>query len=177
MTIRRNTVWCGVFTLLLALPKAHAQEATTSFDELGHLVQGGDTISITDTKGRDIRGKLEGLTSSSLTLMVDGQSQHFETSHVNTIRERHFDSLENGALWGFGAGAGTGSALGVLADGAVHPFFSLLFGAIGSGIGVAVDAAIQGEHTIYARPPDKSVPASGHRHPAGRSGYDSPRAQ
>lgn len=61
----RLPILLGSMALLLAAP-ARAQQVATSFEELRNLVKQGDTIYVTDTRGATIKGKLAGLSTSSL---------------------------------------------------------------------------------------------------------------
>ena len=95
------------------------------------------------------------MTGSSLALSIDGSRQDLLEGDVATVRQRRPDPLTNGLLWGFGVGAGLGvvSLLAGGCEGSVQylPVCMGTAGAIASGIGVAVDAAIRREHVIYAR--------------------------
>ena len=144
--------------LLLSGVSARAQEIAGSFDQLRVLVKSGDTLTITDTSGERVQGKLTQLSGSGLVLDVSGAPRQFQDSDVNTVEKRGPDSLKNGALTGFAIGGGLGGlALGALAaadDGptlAVAVVGALLYGGIGAGIGVGVDALIEGRRVIYAR--------------------------
>jgi hypothetical protein len=128
-----------------------------SFEQLQVLVRPGNTVTVTDAAGSQVSGRLESLSSSLLSLSVDGNRRDFNEADVTTIRQRRGDSLANGAWWGFGISAGLavvafsscdecwdspGFALGIIAG----------QGAMGAGVGVAIDALIRGQHTIYRRP-------------------------
>lgn len=140
----------------------YAQEVAGSFDQLRVLVKPGDKVTVTDDAGRETTGRIAELSSSSLALIADGERRDLQATQVNTIRQRRSDSLANGAKWGFGIGAGLG-LLGGLAiateydedgDGEETAFVvaaTLVYGAMGAGAGVGIDALISSNQIIYAR--------------------------
>jgi hypothetical protein len=149
-----------VLVLPLGLATAAAQEVAGSFDQLRVLVKPGDRITVTDDSGREMTGTIADLSSSSLGLLVGRERRDLPAGQVDTIRQRRSDTLANGAKWGFGIGAGLG-LLGGLAvaseyedgDGgaAVVVAATLVYGGLGAGIGVGVDALISSSQVIYAR--------------------------
>ena len=138
---------------------AQAQQPAQSFDQLQVVARLGETITVTDTSGRDTRGMLADLTPASLVLIVDGMRRDFKEGDVDRVRQRRGDSLRNGALWGLGTGAVLGlvlAAFGAAADGgyadkatAIVPV--VITGGLGSAVGVGVDAIIEGQQVIYTR--------------------------
>lgn len=98
---------------LALLVIADAQVLAGTFDQLRVLVKPGDTISVIDPTGNEIRGKIETLSSSSMALLVAGRRRDLREDEIDTIRQRRPDSLRNGALWGFGIGAGLGTLAGL----------------------------------------------------------------
>lgn len=134
-----------------------AQGIAGSFEQLQLLVRPGDKVTVTDTSGRESSGRISELSTSGLTVLVNGARQEFTEREVTTIRQRRQDSLANGALWGLAVG-------GVLAGGLVAAFwetgdhageaaaFVAVYSGIGAGIGVGVDALITRRHVIYQRP-------------------------
>lgn len=155
-------VWCS--TVILALLHASrvtvdAQEIAGSFDQLRVLVKPGDKITVTDDAGREVTGSIAELSPSSLALVAGGQRRSLQATDINTIRQRRSDSLANGAKWGFGVGAGLGllaglamaEAYGESDAGAMVVIGALVYGGIGAGIGVGVDAMNSANQVIYAR--------------------------
>ena len=132
-----------------------------SFDQLAVLVRPGNTVTLTDATGSEVYGRIEVLSSSTLSLAVDGTRRDFLETDVTVIRQRRGDSLANGAKWGFGIGLGL-FALAIAGCDECRPtsgieygltaFAGGLYGAMGAGIGVGIDALKRGEHTIYRRP-------------------------
>jgi hypothetical protein len=133
-----------------------------SFEQLQVLVKPGNTVTVTDAAGSQVSGRIESLSPSVLSLDLSGARRDFSETDVNAIRQRRGDSLANGARWGFGVGAGLASLVLVafatcdICDGEVEPGVAAavvgLYGAMGAGIGVGIDALIRREQTIFRRP-------------------------
>jgi hypothetical protein len=162
MTLRTATI----LLLLGCAPAAEAQEGGTgvaaSFEQLQVLVKPGSTVTVTDPAGSVTSGRIETLSSSALSLLVDNTRRTFGEMDVNLIRHRRGDSLANGAWWGFGIGAGLAvAALWAytacdLCDGELGPGEAAaavsVYGAMGAGVGVGIDALVRREQIIYRRP-------------------------
>jgi hypothetical protein len=158
--IGADRAWMSAALCLLVMAlasRAEAQGIATSFDQLRLLVRPGDTVSVTDTTGREVTGRIVVLSSSSLALMIDRTRRDLTEPDVTTIRQRRNDSLANGAAWGLGIGAGLTGAL-IAASGGVDGEYGwavlaiAAYGAIGAGVGVGVDAMITSRQVIYERP-------------------------
>jgi hypothetical protein len=147
-----------VACVFLAATSAQAQELAGTFEQVRVLVKAGDTLTVTDTAGQPVRGKLVNLSSSSLRLNVSGTTREFQKVDVNTITKRGSDSLKNGALIGVIIGGGfgvVGMAVAAAQGDADAAFFvgaALVYGGMGAGIGAGVDALIEGQRVIYANP-------------------------
>jgi len=158
--IARNVL---VLVLVFMSSPSQAQELAGTFDQLRVLVRPGDTLTVTDSAGARVRGKLTELSAASLSLDVSGARKLFLDSQVDTIAKRVPDSLKNGALIGLAIGAGLfGPAVGAATgDWGYAAIGALMYGGLGAGIGVGVDAMIEGPHVIYARaspkPPSISI--------------------
>ena len=133
----------------------YAQQAG-SFEQLQLLVKPGDRVSVIDTSGQSTKGSIAELSKSTMRLLVNGATRTFSEPEILEIKRRG-DSLSNGAKNGALVGAGT-ATLGVLAvlsqnRGARAVALSgLVVGthvAIGTGIGVGIDAMIRRDHTIF----------------------------
>lgn len=130
---------------------------------LGEVVRQGQTVEVIDDQGRETTGKISIVSQTALHILRDGKTTEIPFDHVTQIA-RPKDSLANGALIGLGAGA----AFGVLAstvgttncDTYIGPCYggagfvigsTLVFGGIGAGIGVGLDALIRHHRIIYRR--------------------------
>lgn len=148
-TLRRCVTACLLLAATASL--AEAQRAS-SFAQLPLLIGPGDTITVTDRTGREMKGRIKNLSPSTLALLVDGIRHDLTDADVALVRQRRPDSLSDGALRGFAVGAlvGTVAVWSAGAPGLI-PFAALGQGVLGLGVGVAVDAAISSRKTIYGR--------------------------
>jgi hypothetical protein len=131
-----------------------------SFEQLQVLLRPGDTVGLTDASFSTVSGRIDSLTSSTLSLVVNGIRRDLERSDVTAIWAPRTDSLADGARRGFRIGAVLG-VLSVLAcmgecgstvgDAAMN---AATFAALGAGIGVGMDARNREtkDHLIYRRP-------------------------
>jgi len=158
----------AVLAVLLGLSsfgflEAEAQQAA-SFEQLLLLVTAGDTVSVTESTGQISKGKIAGLSRSSLRLVVDGIARDMAEMAVSEIKQRRADSLGNGARNGAIAGAAFGVFGAFFSDcrGSCAGDRAAMIGvmsALGAGIGVGVDALIIRTQVIYRGP---SRPSSTH---------------
>ena len=153
-----------VALLLLGWPAAgHAQTdaragVAASFEQLQVLVSPGTTVTLTDAGGSQVSGRIDSLTPSVLSLDVNDARRDFNEADVTTIRQRRGDSLANGAWWGFGVGVGVAA----LAMASCWDCFSdepawigaafTMYGALGTGFGVGIDALVRRQQVIFRRP-------------------------
>ena len=99
MTGRARAVFFVVAGCLATAAAASAQEPAASFDALAGRVQVGQRIWVTDTTGREVRGRLERLSSEELVLKASGL-ETFAAPDIRRVRARDRDSLKNGTLIG-----------------------------------------------------------------------------
>lgn len=145
----------AVLTLTVATT-AEGQEVAR-FDQLGSLLGPGDSVSVTDTSGGELAGRITSLSASSLSLVINGREREMSEDDVAAIRQRHRDSLKNGALWGLVSGGAFAATLSVLMweasdDAADAIGFVASYAGLGTAIGIGVDALITGRRTLYQRP-------------------------
>jgi hypothetical protein len=139
-----------------------AQEAASSFAALVGRIRVGQVIWVTDTTGRETRGRLERLSTDELVLK-DPSVHAFAAPDVRGVRARDRDSLKNGVLIGLGVGGAIGTAwcLGAIADdsGDIDARVECaegftVFPGLGALLGVAVDALIPGSmRVVYQASP------------------------
>ena len=151
-------VFLASLLLSLFVADGEAQELAGSFEQLRVLVKKGDTVSVVDRAGKEVRGPISGLSSSSLAIAVAGNQQTFLESDIDAIRQRRPDSPANGAKWGLAIGAGLGLLAGIdlssgYHDGAIAliPVLALAYGGIGAGVGAGLDALVSSDQVIFAR--------------------------
>lgn len=163
-----RSIWVAAAVILLPLT-AGAQTVVTSFSELPTVVKPGDTVDVTDAKGRTLRGRIGELSRSSLELTArkrapDGTDPfvpiaRFSEPDVRQIRLEHRDSVLNGTLIGLAIGLGIAAlpAAGIFCnpnyeDGATASMcasFLGILGGIGAGAGLAVDAVRVERRMVY----------------------------
>ena len=170
MTRRTRTVLFVVAGFLATAAVASAQEPAGSFDALAGSVQVGQRIWVTDTSGREVRGRLERLSSDGLVLKASGL-ETFAAPDVRRVRARARDSLKNGTLIGLAIAGGMGTAwcIGAIADdsGDIDARVECaegftVFPGLGALIGLAVDAVIPGKVRVVYQAPlsQEASPAS-----------------
>jgi hypothetical protein len=155
--IRRARIILLVFAgFVVTAAAVSAQEAAASFDALAGRIHVGERIWVTDATGREVRGRLERLSSDGLVLKANGL-ETFAAADVRRVRARDRDSLKNGTLIGLGVGGAMGTAwcFGAVADDSgeidarVECFEGFtVFPGLGALIGLAVDALIPGKMRV-----------------------------
>ena len=136
-------------------------------DAIRQRVNEGQKVRITDDQGREWQGRIEALAPDNLVLMTKDR-QHRDVQYAAIVRiDRPPDTLANGALIGFLSGAAYGLFALVAEENAdcdPGAFFSCgdptaaayvvippILGAIGAGIGVAIDALVRRDPTLFRR--------------------------
>lgn len=163
-----QSIWMAAAVILLPLT-SHAQTVVTVFSELPTVVKAGDTVDVTDAKGRTLRGRIGELSRSSLELTgrkraPDGSDPfvslaRFSEPDVRQIRLERRDSVLNGTLIGLAIGLGIAAlpAAGIFcnpnyesgATASMCASFLGILGGIGAGAGVLVDAARVERRMVY----------------------------
>ncbi len=164
----------GVTIAMPSLSAAQGPPETpvAAFDELPLLLKLGDRITVTDDTGRELQGELIDLSPSALSVLVDEPHDLQDTdmagktwcpdgwrciahtrydlqeTDIAGIRQQHSDSLKEGALRGFIAGAAIMSVL-LLSYEYFHPGVVVGAGVWGVGIGAAMDRALVGSRVVY----------------------------
>ena len=145
------------------------QTIATSFADLPVLLKPGDTVHVTDAKGRSLRGRIGDLSPSSLELMArrrapDGTGPFVSLARlaeadVRQVRVERRDSVLNGTLIGLAVGLGIAAlpAAGIFCNpnyeggmplSSCFAFLATL-GGLGAGTGVAIDAARIERRMVY----------------------------
>ena len=145
--------WAVSLTLFFCSTSLWAQEAR-SFEQLKLLVKPGDRVFVTDSTGREVTGKVEALSSTSLRLMTKDATRDLTESDVFKMRQWRHDSLKNGAIIGASAGLGL-SLIGVAAYcggngcGGEAVAAIVLYTGMGAAIGVGLDALIPAKQIVF----------------------------
>ena len=153
-----------------------AQEPVTSFDQLNTRLKPGDTVWVTDGQGREVKGKIHGARARGRHA-EGATARTFAAGDVRLISARRDDRSANGALIGLAVGRrwcrhrvpgdceDDRSEQGWCLAGAAP-----VYGGIGAGIGVGIDALIPGKKLVglsrarlgrrIRRPASRSRPSS-----------------
>jgi hypothetical protein len=140
-----------------------AQAATA----IRQRVKEGQKVRITDEQGREWQGRIAELAPDTLVLAGGGR-QRREVPYGTIVKiDRPHDSLANGALVGLLSGAvfGLVAAAAEESDGCgpsgpfgcgdvtdvAYVVAPLVFGGLGAGIGVGIDALIKADPNLYRR--------------------------
>ena len=138
----RLAIVAAVAVIIVMPSQSAAQEPPetppAAFQDLALLVNPGDGIAVTDDTGRELQGDLVDISPSALSVRVAGTRYDLQEAKYTVTRQRRQDSLKNGALLGFLAGAGSTAALLAASGDYVYPVqwatFPLIMG--GAGIGI-----------------------------------------
>ena len=163
VTRRNITIPAVLFVLLLVqAATAAAQDPAGPFARLVTVLKPGDTVVITDLNGRRTAGKLRELTASAVELQ-DGNSPdgpalgRFAADEVRQIRFERHDSLLNGTLIGFAAGAvpgivflaGRSSGSDPIQDAGIAASIILVPAVAAAGVGALMDALFFEHRIVY----------------------------
>jgi hypothetical protein len=141
--------------LMVALLSASSAAAQTAQPAIQETVQTGLKVTITDDRGVMIEGRVEGVSDQAVRLAVNGGLKDIPVEQI--IRIERPDGIENGALGGLGVGValGTMSAITAISGGSRGAGFAIGSivgnGVICAGIGLLIDAAVDGRETLYER--------------------------
>jgi len=157
--MRRTATATAAAAAILLLPAlALGQEPVNAFDQLNTRLKIGNTIWVTDTEGREVKGRLTELHDASLVL-DSSPGRVWKASEVRLIRYQRPDSKKNGIFIGMGAGFLGGWAFGKAwleaqgsADGEEFAF-AAIFAAVGAGAGAIIDAQIKAPIAVLYRAP------------------------
>jgi hypothetical protein len=146
-----------VFSLLLAAPPARGQEVATTFDELRRIVRIDETISVTDNVGATHKGRLAGLSISSLQLRQgSAPPTAFVERDINNVAAVRADPLWNGMTIGFAVGAAPVVLIGGAASGRPSQVLAVAagYGTIGLLTGLLIDVVNRQTITLYVHAPE-----------------------
>ena len=103
-----------VITLVCALvvPITAGAQPVDTFTDLEALLERGADVAVTYGRQQQIRGRVQGLSPTSLTLVSEGRLLELDAAGITRIRQRWHDPTRDGALKGL--------AWGVVPLGAVY---------------------------------------------------------
>jgi len=155
----------GVLSVM-STPLQAQDRIARSFEQLQVFVSPGDTVLVRDDSGEEVSGRIARLTATELVVLVANTPRVFAATDPLRIRQRRGDSLANGTWIGFASGVGL-AVVAVAADGGDYfaspgwvVVAAAIYGAMGAGIGVGVDALVRGRHVIYEQIPNRPPPVA-----------------
>jgi hypothetical protein len=162
MPAKGSPIWlkCVLLFLLFSASSgsaASAQTPATPDVNLETILARERTVWITDSTGREEKTRIVGVSGGIVTVNAGENIRRLRTTDVLRVRVRQSDPVINGALIGAGAAVASGLFLCSLTEpwencrDDVGPMFRI--GAIGAGVGIAVDALIRGRRTVYEAAP------------------------
>lgn len=177
--------WLSVPSLFVVLivsaaaTPALAQTHLTSVETLRRQLSAGDSISLVQTNGEMVTGRLLRVNDADLDVRVVSRSNPRQerrqldvTIPLNAIQslERPRDSARNGALLGAGVGAGVSAGMFTYAAmidanemdewAPIYLRIGALFTGIGGLVGWAIDASSSKPHVRYDAPSAKQTKVS-----------------
>jgi hypothetical protein len=147
-------------------PRAAQSAGRNDADAIRQRVEEGQKVRITDDQGREWHGRIEALTPDNLVLLTKDRQRRDIPYAVIVRIDRPLDTLDNGALIGFVSGAAFGmlAVIGEANADCEPAYFSCgdptavayflvpaVTGAMGTGVGVAIDALIRRDPTLVRR--------------------------
>jgi hypothetical protein len=142
----------AVSALLLAASPANGQQIATTFEELRRIVRIGEAVSVTDSTGATYKGRLAGLSASSLQVRQgSGPWTALPERDVNNVAVVRADPLWNGMMIGFAVGAAPVALVGGAASAPSSEVAAVAagYGTIGLLAGLLIDAVNRQSVTIY----------------------------
>jgi small nuclear ribonucleoprotein (snRNP)-like protein len=125
----------------------------TTLEALAFRLRVGDEVQVRTTSGEIVKGKIEDLDREAMRLR--GRSLGI-ASEVERIDVRESDSVRNGALIGFGIGAGiVALACATPESGCTAPLVAVgitFYGGAGAGLGALFDSMKKSTRTVYVAP-------------------------
>lgn len=161
MVLSLRAICAGL--LMLAGPAAAAAQPATSFDALAERLQPGATIVVRTTDGEALRGRLEGVSATTIDVRTRGGTRQMPAGAVSSVTTRVNDSNANG----FYIGAAIGALGGVLSAAnfsgeyraedlrAGGALFALFGAGLYGGIGALIDWRIKRTETVYSAAPPR----------------------
>jgi hypothetical protein len=138
--LKRATLFILLFMASASAVSAQTEPAAADLERALHP---GMTVWITDSRGREEKVRID----------TNADVRRLLAADIAQVTARHPDSVLNGALIGAGSAIATGLFFCTLMEpwencrDDVGPMVKI--GALGAGIGIAIDALFRGRKTIY----------------------------
>jgi hypothetical protein len=144
-----------VLCFLIVPNTVRAQPVPHTFRDLSLLVKPGDEVTIIDTAGHELRGRITALTEDTITLGKGAAARRLQEHEVVLIQQRRTDSLVNGTLIGAAVGGGLGllmeASCGPRSACAEAPDGQMLLGGLvwGTAVGLLIDIFIKTPRAVF----------------------------
>jgi len=162
MSFAPRPVLLAVALVASLVRAAGAQDVATSFEQLRPLLKAGELVTVTDSSGSAVKGRVIDLSPATLKLQSEQASLEFALVDVREISQKRRLKLSTGAAWGFGVAAGVASLrlLPAFNQGCRDCAASmggaiLMTGAMGAAVGAAVAAAVVTTHVVFVNTSSK----------------------
>jgi hypothetical protein len=149
----RTLLVTSVVLVLAGIPSASFGQTTAG--SIPDLVKSGQRLAIVDDAGRQVEGRMRGITNDTISVSFGGATVDVPLDRI--VRIDRPDSLRNGALIGLGLGV-TAGIIGGLSDHQGRgrrawfvPVSALGNGVIWTALGTGIDALANNRRTIYQR--------------------------
>ena len=159
---------------MIGTSPALAQVRVATLEELGRELSPGDFISLVQTTGDSVRGRLVRVADTALdirteTRQVTGKQRLDVTVPLGTIRslERPRDSSRNGVLIGTGVAAGVSLGMFIYAAavdyneidewGPIYLAMGAVYTGVGALVGWAIDSAHSKPHVRFTAPSSETM--------------------
>ena len=133
-------------------------QALRSFEDLSLRANLGDHLRVEDQSGAKVSGRLTRLTRDEMAIQTDVGERRFTRDSVHSVAVRGY-SLKKSALIGAGvvavavAGAATGAVAACTGEERSEcADASIMAGALGAGLGLAVGALMHSTTVVYPEP-------------------------
>ena len=140
-----------VLAMLVASPIA----AQTTGERVPDAVKKGLAVSIIDDQGRQIDGRVEGVSEETIRVSLGKGSEEIRVDRI--VRIDRPDSLRNGTLIGLGFGLSTSAVMVGFASQAKNPQWGVVAASSAFNIvaytllGTGIDAMFNNRRTLYER--------------------------
>lgn len=154
--LRTLSTGAAAIALLIVSCPAWAQDtaAGSSVDLVGlqQQLKIGDSLIVDTDKGTEVKGRFQGVTAMDVVVLRNGVRQEIPSTHIVRVQKRH-----NGVRLGAVIGAAVGFPLGLALRSWAHEYGGNEAGAfaapiaLGTAIGIGVDALLVLPRTVYER--------------------------
>jgi hypothetical protein len=136
-----------------------AQSGAWSAAELQRLADTLAIVTVTDTTGRESRGRITGVSDSLLSLSAGNDIRTFPADTIRSVRVRKEDPVLNGALTGAAVSGGLASLMFLdneCRDDPVCYEATGVYAGVGALVGLGIDMLIHRSVIVYSASASRS---------------------